>query len=478
LSIIIALFFLIPFVASSQEWSEPSTIFSGSINRDADAVVDSNGHLHVVWAHMVSDNYWKILYSKSVDKGQTWTEPFDVVRNTSLWMSSPRIALGKNNMLYVTYDYNTANSANMFVHMKTFNGTSWSPSKVVSEGKPASYYSRLAVDTSGILYVFWYNSITDVGTFLYRTFHNDEFGNIVKPYGGSIRHFLQVAKFDKNNRLHCQGLIKFSNLYYSKLAYFSMNNGVWSDYTIISDSARTHSDMDIDSLNNPHMVWWKVTSSAAPPANGTFYSYFNNMVWSTPECLAEDSEWQILNIDKNDKIHLIDIEEKDNGFSQVHYTKSNGQWTGDTIFENPTRFGNNILISDDSLMYLFYGVSNTGINNNSLLVKSYPVSSISSISQNSQENNLSIELYPNPSFDKVTIKYVTNMLGNRILSIYNLNGNIAYNTFLEDDYNGLSEFIWNGCTMKGERLPSGIYLVQIVVGTSVTTRSVILMSNY
>ncbi|MDD2564618.1 MAG: T9SS type A sorting domain-containing protein [Salinivirgaceae bacterium] len=477
MSIIIALFFLIPFVASSQEWSEPSTIFSGSINRDADAVVDSNGHLHVVWAHMVSDNYWKILYSKSVDKGQTWTEPFDVVWNTSLWMSSPRIALGKNNMLYVTYDYNTVNPANMYVHMKTFNGTSWSPSKVVSEGFPGSDFSKMAVDTAGVLYIFWINTGVDAGTFLYRTFYEDDFSEIIKPYGGTIRYSLRKPIFDKNNRLHCQGWVKYSNNYYGNLAYFSMNNGTWSDYTVISDSVLAHSDMDIDSLNNPHMVWWKVTSSVAPSDDGTFYSFLENSEWSIPEYLSDNSEFQVIVIDALGNKHIVDKEKTENGYRHVHFQHKNGIWNGNDMEENSTGFSNYSLIQQDSQICLFYSVRDTGVNNKALNVRTYNIGSIVSV-QNDFQNDFSLVTYPNPFSNEITISIETKLSNACDLNIYNFHGSKVFSVQLVSNQKGFCSFVWDGIDFNGSRLPSGVYLVQIIVGTSVTTRSVILMSDY
>ena len=97
--LLLTTFLICPQTPKAQEWSETITIYSGSINRDLDAVVDSNGHLHLVWAHKVATDYWWILYSKSTDQGETWSEPYSVGQNTTGWLSSPKIAVDLNNKL-------------------------------------------------------------------------------------------------------------------------------------------------------------------------------------------------------------------------------------------------------------------------------------------------------------------------------------------------------------------------------------------
>jgi len=94
---------------SAQEWTEPIEVsdMEGAY-LDPDMCIDNNGVIHVVWSSgTFGSNNWQIMYSKSENNGETWSEDYDVSQNDTLWMSQPHIANDSENNLYVTYDYNT-----------------------------------------------------------------------------------------------------------------------------------------------------------------------------------------------------------------------------------------------------------------------------------------------------------------------------------------------------------------------------------
>ncbi|MDY0282786.1 MAG: T9SS type A sorting domain-containing protein, partial [Salinivirgaceae bacterium] len=222
---------------------------------------------------------------------------------------------------------------------------------------------------------------------------------------------------------------------------------------------------------------WKVTSSVAPSDDGTFYSFLENSEWSIPEYLSDNSEFQVIVIDALGNKHIVDKEKTENGYRHVHFQHKNGIWNGNDMEENSTGFSNYSLIQQDSQICLFYSVRDTGVNNKALNVRTYNIGSIVSV-QNDFQNDFSLVTYPNPFSNEITISIETKLSNACDLNIYNFHGSKVFSVQLVSNQKGFCSFVWDGIDFNGSRLPSGVYLVQIIVGTSVTTRSVILMSDY
>ncbi|MDD2565191.1 MAG: sialidase family protein, partial [Salinivirgaceae bacterium] len=178
----IILFLALAFTTRAQEWSEPVTVFAGGANYDPDFAIDSNGALHVVWTHMISDDYRKVYYAKSTDQGETWSEPYDLAQNSDSRLTRPQVAVGLGDVIYVSYDYKIAAEQNTNVYLQEYDGEVWSQPMVVSEGT-ASWSSKLAVDNSGILYIKWFYNPT--GKFRIRTYFNGDFSQITEPISGN-----------------------------------------------------------------------------------------------------------------------------------------------------------------------------------------------------------------------------------------------------------------------------------------------------
>jgi hypothetical protein len=80
----------------AQEWTEPVNVSNGSsFIYYPDMVIDSDGIIHVVWCHVYATNFTKLFYSFSIDDGETWTQPTDILQNTSIRMDQPHIEIDK-----------------------------------------------------------------------------------------------------------------------------------------------------------------------------------------------------------------------------------------------------------------------------------------------------------------------------------------------------------------------------------------------
>jgi len=188
----------------AQEWTEPVNISNlGGYSRVPDMVIDHSGVIHVVWSYRIEDWWWKIMYTRSEDDGNTWAEPLDLLQNADLWMSQPHIACDSKNNLYVTYDYATG-TANKMVYLIVYDGHQWSNPILVSEGMPMSDYNKVLVDKKDSVFVFWgYQSSYSK----YRIYYNNTFGEIMEPYYNSLNdyYYLYYYAIDNDNNIHWIG---------------------------------------------------------------------------------------------------------------------------------------------------------------------------------------------------------------------------------------------------------------------------------
>ena len=112
---------------SAQDWSEPINISNTTgLDHDPSFCIDNNGVLHCVWSYKIEQNYRKIYYSKSEDDGESWSTPQDISQNSQYWCGIPHIDVDSENNIYVTYDYNVGNYYHTQVHLRKFDGTTWS----------------------------------------------------------------------------------------------------------------------------------------------------------------------------------------------------------------------------------------------------------------------------------------------------------------------------------------------------------------
>ena len=469
----IGLFMMIfyPYIIRSQEWKEPVNIYStSSYNHYPTMCIDNNNIFHCTWSHRITTNHYKIYYSKSTDNGETWSEPEDVCQNEQFWLTEPHIVSDNQNKLYLTYDHNAGNPAQMLVLMKIYDGTSWSESDTVSVNMPGSDHNRLVMDNNNRLYCFWF-----YGLIYYRYFENDVWSEINKPFTGSNELFyLQRCVADTYENLHCIGHhIDFEISDESRIIYFKNEAGVWSDFTQLSNDISGDSDIALDNTNLPHTVWKQNTSNTNPPNDGTFYSCFDGVNWYSPDLIVEDPNHQTIAIDNQNRVHIVDVEKFENGYRIVHYQKKNDDWEGIIVNENNYTFFDNSLFYFQNQLFLLYGRVDTVIgvsSQTSIILQACDLTT--GIDEFGSSTFSEFSIFPNPFKNSATIRYNLNAPAQTSIKIYDLKGTLV-NT-LSDNHQppGHYETIWNGKDQNGKEVKPGIYLVRLQAGRKVMTRSV------
>ena len=473
----ILILLLLSSLAYPQVWTPPVNISNLSgYCMDPNMVIDHNGVIHAVWSYRIdNDNYWKIMYSKSEDDGLTWSAPYDVLQNTSLWMSQPHIACDNSGrFLYVTYDYNTMDPANMLVYMVICDRGQWGIPIQICNNMLGSYYNNVIVDNDNKVYAFWSNH--NLKTF-YRYLENDEWSDIKQPYYNNLPDFyaLYNCRVDSANTLKWAGYSTqgMSTGYYNQ-AYFEFNPATnqWSiPYIFTGRKASIGNAIDLDKNGNPQIAFREITNDSTPPNTGTFYTSGINQQWSKPELVIEnDPECQQIAIDQNDQPNIVDMEENGNGFKLVHYQKINNKWVSTTIdTAGNILYGGKLLFYKNCLYLTYFKSQIPGEMHSDVVLTKYDV--ITGLEQLKKED-INLTIFPNPFETETNVAFSLNQKTSINLSVYDLNGRQIITLINEDKTPGRYQTLWNGRDQNGKEVNSGLYLVHLQWGRNTVTRPV------
>jgi hypothetical protein len=129
-----------------------------SSKRSQVVCVDSRRNIYVVWEDHRTPEYGDIYFSKSTDGGETWTNPDVRVHADSMGVQRlPSMCIDLWDTIYVVYESWGESYSNIYLVKSTDGGDTWSwPHVQVDDGRPGNNYSpELAVGQDGTVYASW-----------------------------------------------------------------------------------------------------------------------------------------------------------------------------------------------------------------------------------------------------------------------------------------------------------------------------------
>ncbi len=474
-SIVLALIInvLISPLILSQNWTEPVNISNmPGLDNMPDLCIDSNGVLHCVFTHKLDNNWRKILYSKSVDNGVTWTDPVDISLNDELSMMRPHIVAGEDNTIYVSWDYNSGNTFETRIYFKKCKNGKWEGSYCLTPQHPASKGNKLVLDFNKRLYCFWSIGSQNPITY-YRYLENNGWSEVFCPYPGNHYWATAAIAVDKNNNLHCIGAYHEEGMPHTKdhIIYFwyDHDENTWSDKTLLTDHIMMgdrNMDIDVDNENNPHLTWKQRTYGILN--DSTIYIFYNGETWSEPDVVVADPYEQRIEIDNNDNVHIIDMEKIDTGYKLVHYQKYNNIWQGLLVDSSKIITGNPSPLFNDNQLYLVY---HKCFSDEDCRIR---FSSFQITTNYKWVKGLlnDINIYPNPSNERFIIEFETTSGVNYGVTVYDIYGRHIKKLKTTKISPGMYRAIWNGKGKNGKEVKAGLYLVRLQSGRKVVTKGV------
>jgi len=120
--------------------------------------VNSSGHLHLFWHDNTPGNY-EIYYKKSVNGGDTWAANLRLTFSAGV-SEAPAFAVDSSDYLHLAWQDDTPGNTEIYYKSSTNGGAAWTANQRLTSTAGSSLVPAIAADTTGHLYVAWYDDTT------------------------------------------------------------------------------------------------------------------------------------------------------------------------------------------------------------------------------------------------------------------------------------------------------------------------------
>lgn len=263
-----------------QTWA-PNLMLSNNTTGYYDSVpqiaVDSSNTIHSVWGTWLEGMGFRcIMYTRSADGGDSFSEPEKIDDSTGTAMGEPSIAVDDNDVIYVAWedDRNTTTDRDIWFTKSVDSGLTFIGHKKVNNDSTSVKQEHPKISVrNGMIGVVWHEeprqnisfaSSTDGGaTFSNATMVNDDFSPVVRDWASlwvNESHYVTVAWRTKRNG--------DEDIYFANSTdggrTFSANQKVSDD---VGSAFQRLVDLAMDSNGYTHLVWMD-------NRNGNFDIYF------------------------------------------------------------------------------------------------------------------------------------------------------------------------------------------------------------
>jgi hypothetical protein len=401
---------------NSQEWSSPVIIAEmPGINNCIDLCIDHAGVEHVVWAHKVSQIYWIIMYSKSNDGGDTWSEPDTIVNYPDSWLYEPHIDCDTLNNIFVSYDSISYDGGYGQVFLLEFDGIQWT-TPIRLSGNNSSKGNKIDCNNDNRLFVFWHEIHNVNAKFAYRYMEGGLWSEINFPYSDSNVYVLENLDIDKQNNIHCVGYFNYFGqtsydmvIFYSSFDYI---NDLWQPVQLLSAERSTLGcDISVDTMSLPCITWCQYTNSSLPYEYATLFKNQSLNGWEVSDTINHDRESNLkIALDINNNIHIIDYYTFSGSITSLNYYSINDDtWTKEIIDEGGTILFYDLEVDNENVN-IAYG-KRTGTLGNDTTSLLFVKKTVTVNTEKVINSDCFVKIYPNPTSNVIkinfTLKYPT-----------------------------------------------------------------------
>lgn len=441
-------------------------------NQTPGFTIDKEGNLHCVWAHVVNNNFSNIYYSKSEDNGATWTIPENISLNNEKRLVFPNIVANINNQIFVSYDYNMGDPIHGKILFKTKLENAWSEADTISGNMFNCSHNKLGIDNSNRIYCFW--NYSSVESDCYRYYENGVWSQFFFPYPDTLVYFRKIV-FNADNNLQCLGGMFDEYSYYVHISY-DYNDEVWSDITPISKKiwGALGADIDIDNIDRIHFAWRQRTfgNGSIFEDDSTLFRFYNGTCWTEPELVAEDPFEQKIQI-INSKPYIIEWEKSESKSGNIVMYQRNelGEWIGELVVSGAA--GTEVFMKSGNMLHFLYRAKPEEDNLNIYYMHKV-VDTTTTISE-SNFTIQSLEIFPNPSLSSTNITFTLLKESQVVLKVYSFKGELVKTILEKDLAEDFYQLYWDGTNNANIRVKPGAYLVRLMAGRNIISRSVVVI---
>ncbi len=487
-------------VRTTTGWSAPLNLSQNPLpSKDADIGIDSQDHIHVVW----SDGYYGTMdiFHREFD-GFAWL-PIDTVFQGYYSYSEIRMVIDSQDRIHITWqDYGNFGAMHE-IGYSVFDGFSWSePENISNYPEESSTNPDIALDGNDHPHIVW-GQVVDPGNIkeIYYSFFNGlDWSlpqNVTNLSMGCAYPSFEITEFGIRHLLFMYE-DQFGDTY---TYYMYCQDDVWSEpYNVIYNGT---SDLAIGEGNVVHVA---LSSMIWVGNSDVFYTYTTagtvslvaGLIPESPSITipsaggsfafdVEISNVQVVPITFDVWIDVVlpngsvygpiilreDIEMPAGGSIQrtdLQQTIPAGAPPGEYSYRLQLgSYADNVIVSADSFAFYKEGVSSSAGGDWSLSGWDEHPDGNAEI-QNSPQECITIENYPNPFNAVATISYSLPEYSFVELKVYDITGKMISMLVSEHQSEGCHE-----AEFDAQRLASGVYIYRLKTGHNLISRKMVLV---
>jgi hypothetical protein len=153
-------------------WTDARLIFDAAaagwaMVSDVQLVVDSANHLHATWMQSAlppATTYLGIYYARSLDGGQSWSEPAQI---SGVDTGFPVLAASAPNEIHIVWSGSLSDQTQLWHQWSTDDGATWTKATPIIGQSDVAPQADLATDGAGALYLVGVEQTTDASAALF-----------------------------------------------------------------------------------------------------------------------------------------------------------------------------------------------------------------------------------------------------------------------------------------------------------------------
>lgn len=164
-------------IDGGQTFTEPITVSNGTGEATQVHIAsDGAGRLHIVYMQQLSEAEIQVFYTRSADHGQTFTEPVNISKKNEASVNKPVITTFEDSTVYVAFQNETRRDMQVYLMKSEDAGLTFSDPRQVSNANNQcgrAHSAAMVVDSEGLLHIVWIDAsrvpgCTDEGILFYR----------------------------------------------------------------------------------------------------------------------------------------------------------------------------------------------------------------------------------------------------------------------------------------------------------------------
>jgi len=444
---------------SQNNWSERKLLSQSDSNDNPQIEIDDNGDLHAIWCEAQNVRYSYIVYSKSEDEGETWTEPYKITDNDTMKVYSTQLVVDSENNPHVSFSL--ARGEGSRVMYTKFDGAGWSDDYEIHTNMISKL--RMTIDNNDRIYTFWISGDA-TSYFSQYSYSENEMWSEVDIINYEMTYVLLNTFINENNLVYTIG-IRSGTKNEAYFCYYDEQTESWSEceriYTFEYDSFG-----DAIAVSNNGIIHTSISLDS--DGNEACYT-FKEGIWSTPDYLFDRDIFFKSQIFVESEIpYIFDIysegSNNDREYKLICSYKEKEEWVTEVVEFDSLYWINwfdTTYNQENNRSYVIYHKGISGVfDNHKIFLKSKQIEVGIEDNYELEITNYELTNYPNPFNNSTTINFKLPKTNRIKLDIYNSKGEKVKN------------IINNKKLLSGEQkykftasnLNSGVYYSVLIIG--------------